>query len=179
MFIDYYALLEILPTASQEEIKKAFKIQALKWHPDINKSPIANERTLLILEAYHILNDERARNRYNKTYNEFVAEQSSKINNVSKEESVDNNMEKQEESAYAYSGFDIKDDLLRSLIHQARMYAKEKSGVLIEELRGSVNSGIGTASGLLRILGGAYLKGYIIASIVIFAISVLKESCNH
>ena len=36
MFIDYYALLEVDFNATSEEIKIAFKKQALKWHPDRN-----------------------------------------------------------------------------------------------------------------------------------------------
>ena len=37
MFVDYYAVLEIEITATSEEIKAAFKKQALKWHPDKNQ----------------------------------------------------------------------------------------------------------------------------------------------
>ena len=36
MFKDYYAILEMCENATQEEIKSAFKRQALKWHPDKN-----------------------------------------------------------------------------------------------------------------------------------------------
>jgi len=37
MFKDYYKLLDITQNASEEEIKKAFREQAIKWHPDRNQ----------------------------------------------------------------------------------------------------------------------------------------------
>jgi len=53
-----YTVLEISKNASKEEIKKGYKIQALKWHPDRNKSPEAAEKFKEINSAYEYLCDE-------------------------------------------------------------------------------------------------------------------------
>lgn len=57
MSSEYYDILEIKRTADQEEIKKAYRKLALKWHPDKNQSPEASEKFKQIGEAYGILSD--------------------------------------------------------------------------------------------------------------------------
>lgn len=54
---DYYKILEISRNASEEEIKKAYKRQALKFHPDKNANPEAEDKFKLIAEAYVVLTD--------------------------------------------------------------------------------------------------------------------------
>ncbi|MEF3192411.1 MAG: J domain-containing protein [Campylobacterales bacterium] len=59
-----YDILEVKPNASQEEIKKAFRRLARKYHPDINKSPEAEEKFKEINAAYEVLSDEEKRKQY-------------------------------------------------------------------------------------------------------------------
>src|SRR5262245_9087838 len=55
---DYYGLLGIEPGASEEEIRRAYRRQALRWHPDRNAGdPAAAERFKEISEAYAVLID--------------------------------------------------------------------------------------------------------------------------
>jgi len=54
---DYYDVLGVSKNASQEELKKAYRKQALQWHPDRNKSPEAEKRFKEINEAYEVLSD--------------------------------------------------------------------------------------------------------------------------
>ena len=61
---DYYETLGIDGSASQEEIKSAFRKLAFKYHPDRNKAPDAEERFKEISEAYAVLSDPEKRRQY-------------------------------------------------------------------------------------------------------------------
>ncbi|MDQ6733124.1 MAG: J domain-containing protein, partial [Nitrospirota bacterium] len=66
---NYYTVLELLPTATNADIKKAWQEQMQVWHPDrFNHSPTllrkAEARTQLINQAYQTLSDPIARSRY-------------------------------------------------------------------------------------------------------------------
>ena len=62
---DYYEVLGVSKDASQEEIKKAFRKLALRYHPDKNKgNKVAEERFKEINEAYAVLSDPEKRRQY-------------------------------------------------------------------------------------------------------------------
>lgn len=62
---DYYAVLDIPRGASQEEIKKAYRRMAMRYHPDrAQDDPDAEERFKDASEAYTVLSDERKRREY-------------------------------------------------------------------------------------------------------------------
>ena len=63
---DYYKTLGVDKKASQDEIKKAYRKLARKYHPDTNKDPGAEERFKQISEAYDVLSDEEKRKRYDR-----------------------------------------------------------------------------------------------------------------
>lgn len=63
---DYYEILSINRNASEDEIKKAYRKLALKYHPDKNKSPEAEEKFKLIAEAYEVLSDKKKREIYDR-----------------------------------------------------------------------------------------------------------------
>ena len=44
MFVDYYKILEIEINSTQQEIKVAFRKQAIKWHPDKNPNVDVNKK---------------------------------------------------------------------------------------------------------------------------------------
>ncbi|MEM6806877.1 MAG: DnaJ domain-containing protein [Bacteroidota bacterium] len=70
-FQDYYLMFDLPPTASQSEIKTAYRELALKVHPDKNPSPKAHEQFLLLNEAYHILNNKEERAKYDIRYKSY------------------------------------------------------------------------------------------------------------
>ncbi len=59
---DYYEILEIHKTSGKEEIKKAYRKMALKYHPDRNPNDKqAEEMFKRINEAYEVLSDDSKR----------------------------------------------------------------------------------------------------------------------
>ena len=63
---DYYELLDVSRSASEEDIKKAFRKLALEYHPDRNKNPDAADKFKEINEAYQVLSDTDKRSIYNQ-----------------------------------------------------------------------------------------------------------------
>ncbi|MBS3171542.1 molecular chaperone DnaJ [Candidatus Woesearchaeota archaeon] len=63
---DFYKILGVSKKASQDEIKKAFKQLAKKYHPDINKGKDSEEKFKELNEAFQILNDPIKRNQYDQ-----------------------------------------------------------------------------------------------------------------
>ena len=59
---DYLSILGLSKNFDDFELKKAFRREARKWHPDLNKNDInAEERFKLINEAYEFLRDPKQR----------------------------------------------------------------------------------------------------------------------
>lgn len=70
----YYEILELSRDASQDDIKKAYRKKALKFHPDRNPGdPNAEKRFKEISEAYEVLSDEKKRQAYDRYGKEAFA----------------------------------------------------------------------------------------------------------
>ena len=69
---DYYKILGVSKDASQDEIRKAYKKLALKWHPDRNQgNKEAEEKFKEAAESYEILGDEKKRAEYDNPQSSF------------------------------------------------------------------------------------------------------------
>src|SRR5687767_670436 len=64
---DYFEVLEVARTASDDEIKSAYRKLAMRWHPDRNSgSKESEERFKAITEAYDVLRDPQKRAAYER-----------------------------------------------------------------------------------------------------------------
>ncbi|NBD36897.1 MAG: DnaJ domain-containing protein, partial [Chloroflexi bacterium] len=63
---DYYQVLNVGKNASPEEIKRAYRRQARRYHPDVNSKPDAEERFKEVNQAYEVLSDPEKRAMYDR-----------------------------------------------------------------------------------------------------------------
>ncbi len=153
-FIDYYKVLEVPFNCSQEEIKRGFKTQAIKWHPDKNIGSDTTKRMQLINEANLILSDIEARKRYNIEYLRFRV-----LISDNKENNHKSNKEQQNKSSKTEYNYEYQDEILKDWISKAKEQAIEYAKQTIKEIRELSYTGIKE--------GGKEMGRYLIAFILI------------
>jgi len=72
-FKDYYKILDVPRDASEEDVRKAYRKLARKYHPDVSKEPDAQERMREINEANDVLRDKEKRAAYDQLAAEVSA----------------------------------------------------------------------------------------------------------
>ncbi|MEU1669252.1 J domain-containing protein [Streptomyces sparsogenes] len=68
---DFYEVLGVPRTADRDEIQRAYRTLARRYHPDVNKDPQAEERFKEINEAFSVLSDPKQRARYDRFGEDF------------------------------------------------------------------------------------------------------------
>ncbi|WP_420313277.1 DnaJ C-terminal domain-containing protein [Streptomyces sp. YS-B37] len=68
---DYYEVLGVARTADRDEIQRAYRTLARRYHPDVNKDPQAEERFKEINDAFSVLSDPEQRTRYDRFGEDF------------------------------------------------------------------------------------------------------------
>ena len=116
MFLDYYGILGIKVSATQSDIKTAYRKQAIKWHPDKNPDNDTTSKMQEINEAYLILGNVSSRSRYDVEYEFYTNLLQTK--NVSSE------------------SYNIQDETLKENVKEARLKAKELAKQALEDLVG-------------------------------------------
>lgn len=111
---DYYAILGISKNATQDEIKRAFRDKAKKYHPDVCKEPDAHERFIEIGEAYEILSNPETR----REYDEFLARaqnNSYDYYDYDTYSDFEDAQRRAQDTAETYAGMDLE-DLIESVL---------------------------------------------------------------
>lgn len=174
MFIDYYELFEIDSASTQEEIKAAFRKQALKWHPDRNTETDTTRKMQMLNEAYLILKDVEARMKYDIAYESFLQYKYRKSDHKKTETEPDTKQETYTNNDSEFYDFEVADDDLEKWIRNARKQAVELAKQTIKDLKGMVSAGlVEGAKG-----AGKQLFYQIIAGFIFFVIIALFRSCG-
>ena len=74
-FKDYYAILGLERGASEDDIKRAYRKLARKFHPDVSKEPDAEARFKEVAEAYAVLSDPEKRAAYDDVGSRYASGQ--------------------------------------------------------------------------------------------------------
>ena len=96
--LGYYAILGVSQSANFQEIKKSYRKLAKKYHPDKNKSPLAEETIKKINEAFEILSDRRKRKQY-----DLEASNIYDANDSTYEEKEENLSDQMQRNSYNFS----------------------------------------------------------------------------
>lgn len=148
MFKDYYKILGIISDATSEEIKKAYRNQSMRWHPDRNPEMETTAKMQDINEAYNILKDPATKARYDAEYAKFNAARYEQASTMRTEPI-----------------YDIKDETLKEDIKEARKAAEDYVREFFDSLKNDSK----------KATRGAWegAKGYIIGAIAMALIGLI------
>lgn len=155
MFKDYYHILEISYPSNNEDIKKAYRNQSFKWHPDRNKNQQALEQMQDINEAYNILRNIESKHLYDIEYELF---QQTILNN------------NQKSTYYEHNEYNVHDETLKNDINKARKEAKEYVENLVNSLKTDSSNAV----------KGAWdeMKPYLWVGFILFLIALSVQTCS-
>lgn len=98
-----YDILEIPSTSSQEEIKKAFRRLAIKYHPDKNfGDKYFSQKFIEVREAYEVLSDEIKKREYDNTYRIFYSTQTEQQKETIKQKTREEKRQRKEREEKFY-----------------------------------------------------------------------------
>lgn len=184
MFKDYYAILEIDVSASQDDIKAAFKKQALRWHPDRNIGKDTTSIMQDINEAKLILLDTEARERYNREYHRFKDFQRQKENENRQKEKQREEYRKErkteeqkhyQETTSQTRDYKVEDEILNKWMNNAKKQAVDLAKETIEDLKGMTKEGMKAATEKV----GSQIPSLLILAVVFLIIALLIKTCNN
>ena len=174
MFKDYYSILAVTINATDQEIKQAFRTQAIKWHPDRNHGLDTTSSMQEINEANLILKDPEARARYNIAYNRYKTYQNNEQNTRAGTSEEGNSKQKKPSDTNKASkneSFKIQDDILEHWMQNAKKQAVDLAIQTIKDFKGvSKAASKGLLSGLIQLI-----IWIIAANLLLFIIRLIKN----
>lgn len=134
-FKDYYKILEVDQSSNLSKIKSAFKKQAVKWHPDRNLNVDTTTKMQEINEAYLILKDIEARERYDREYLKYKEFNSSRQKQQSKKTKEKSQTYSQTEKKQTQEReYEFDDEILKNWIRNAKRQAVDLAKQTIKEI---------------------------------------------
>lgn len=160
MFKDYYKILGVSQSASDYDIKAAYRSMSIKWHPDKNQGADAISMMQDINEAYAILKDKTKRERYDREYNIF-----SETQKYYKPTQYANTANRK---SWEYD-YEVQDESLKEDIQSARKLAEE----LVREFLSSLKDVSKKAA------TGAWnsAKNYVYGGLILLVIGIFINAC--
>ena len=140
MFTDYYKLLNLSHKSSEIDIRKAYKEEAKKWHPDRNKAN-TTKRMQLLNEAKLILLDSEAKKKYDDEYLKFKQSTSW----------LGSTQTNQKTESYEYDTYDIQDEVLYKWIINAKRQTQEIVNETIELSSVGLKAGVNEMKNVMKI----------------------------
>lgn len=108
-FIDYYKLLEVDRSATQDDIKKAYRKLARKYHPDLNPDDKeAKKKFQQINEAHEVLGDPEKRKKYDQYGKDW--EHGEQYAQAREQQQRQQQRQQQGDGGFSFSGFDGNED---------------------------------------------------------------------
>jgi len=180
MFIDYYAILEISEYATLEEIKAAFRKQAIKWHPDRNPGRNTTKEMQRINEAYLILKDDEARKKFDTEYQHFKEEKKKREQETAIQkhyQEYKSGSEKFYKEYYhkaEYEHYTFNDEILKKWMFNAQKQSVSLAEHTIKDLKGMVK--VGAVAGITAF--GEFFLASMIFSIIGLIFMALSKGCH-
>ena len=176
MFVDYYEVLDVNPNASHEEIKTAYKTQALKWHPDKNEGVDTTGRMQLINEAYLILRDTDARQRFDAEYRKYKEYKTSsvKIHPIFEDYKTSTSTNQNTNNAFTDYSYSYSDEILSKWILNAKRQAANLAKQTLEDLVGMSKA----SSKAMADEAGKGIISLIAFSLIAFVLVSIFRSCQ-
>ncbi len=134
---NYYRILGVTEDAGFDQIRRAYRNQAFRQHPDRNKAPGAHERFVAIVEAYEVLSKPERRAPYDEWLRNYRAKDGPK------QESTQWQAEKEESPTYEWAN---------KARAKAEAYAATKYDVFARQLLRDIGLGINYLPNLLAIV---------------------------
>jgi curved DNA-binding protein CbpA len=181
-FIDYYSILEIPFNSTDDELKKAYRVLSMKYHPDRNKdNPSSTLKQQEINEAYYILGNAEKKKAYDVEYlryQEFVRNSTRQKHERDTKSADQNSKEKERQrtdnksyqNQTSYEEFEVFDERLKDWMTEAKKQASQVAKQAAADFTGVVKEGAFAA------LGGLFTV--IIWIIVINVIYFIFKSCQ-
>lgn len=129
----YYDILGVSASASQDDVKRAYRKMAMQSHPDLDKSSDAKARFILVTEAYEILGDAHKRRVYNQQLRDRAAMEAGRSYAQSQARRKNANTSQNSQARNAYP----QDEAFQAWVRKAQAAANAQARMNYQDFKNS------------------------------------------